>query len=89
MEATLVCKDKPTVFGTAFDREAGFKTESNKILNPVPSLLWGLCVCEGDYNKSFCYPTLGDSKFVVLLKTVFTFNHKTNDAIVSKIDHKF
>jgi len=26
---------------------------------------------------------------LVLLKTVLTFNHKSNDAIVSKIDHTF
>jgi len=57
-----------------------------------------VCVCvyvcvrereRGVYNRSFCHLTLGDSKFVVLLKTVLTFNHKTNDAIVSKIDHTF
>jgi len=48
-----------------------------------------VCVCEGDYNRSLCQPILGDSKFVVLLKTVLTFSHKTNDAIVSKIDHTF
>jgi len=29
MEATYVfCKGKPTVFGTAFDRKQGFKTEN-------------------------------------------------------------
>jgi len=43
--------------------------------------------CERGYN--LCHPTLGDSKFVVLLKTVLTFNHKTNDAIVRKIDYIF
>jgi len=49
------------------------------------------CVCvRGGYNRSFCHPILGDSrKFVVLLKTVLTFNHKTNDAIVIKIDYAF
>jgi len=46
-------------------------------------------VCEGGYNRSLCHPIFGDSKFVVLLKTMFTYNHKTNDAIVSKIDHTF
>jgi len=59
----------------------------------VPSLWWGLFVCvrEGGCNRSLCHPILSDSKFVVLLilKTVLTFNHKTNDAIVSKIDHTF
>jgi len=52
----------------------------------------GLCVCGGGgggYNRSLYHPILGDSKFVVLLKTVLTFNHKTNDLIVSKIDHTF
>jgi len=41
-------------------------------------------------NRSLC-PLLWAtfSKFVVLLKTALTFNHKTNDASVSKIDHKF
>jgi len=33
--------------------------------------------------------TLGDSKSVALLKTVLTFYHRINDAIVSKVDHKF
>jgi len=49
------------------------------------------CVSEGGggYNRSLCHPSLGDIKFVVLLKTVLTFNHKTNDAIVSKIDQTF
>jgi len=47
-----------------------------------------VCVCEGNYNRSVCHPILGDSKLVVLLKTVLTFNHKTNDAIVIKIDLK-
>jgi len=46
-------------------------------------------MCDGGYNRSLCHPILGDSKFIVLLKTVLTFNHKTNDAIVSKIDHTF
>jgi len=82
----VFCKGKPTVFVTAFDREPGFKTECNKISNLMPSLWWGLCVCvrEG-YNISLCHPSLGDCNFVVLLKTVLTFNHKTNDAIVRKI----
>jgi len=31
---------------------------------------------------------MGNSKFVVLLKTVFTFNHKTNDTGVSQTDYK-
>jgi len=44
-----------------------------------------VCVCEVGYNRSLCHPILGDSKFVVLLKTVLTFNHKTNDAIMNKI----
>jgi len=50
-----------------------------------------VCVCvRRVYNRYFCHLILGDSrKFVVLLKTVLTFNHKTNDAIVSKINHKF
>jgi len=50
-----------------------------------------MCVCEGEggYNRSSCHPTLGKVKFVVLLKKVLTFNHKTNDAIVSNIDHTF
>jgi len=46
-----------------------------------------LCVCEGGYNRSLCHPILGDSKFVILLKSVLTFNHKINDVIVSKINH--
>jgi len=37
-----------------------------------------VCVCVmGGYYRSLCHPILGDSKFVVLLKTVFTFNYKT------------
>jgi len=44
-------------------------------------------VCEGGYNRSLCYPIMGDSKCFVLLKTMLTFNHKTNDAIVSKLDY--
>jgi len=46
-----------------------------------------VCVCEGSYNRSLCHPILSDSKFVVLLKTVLTFNHKINDTIMSKFDH--
>jgi len=48
-----------------------------------------VCVCEGGYNRSLCHSILGDSKFIVLLKTVLIFNHKTNDTIVSKIDLAF
>jgi len=48
-----------------------------------------VCVCEKGYNRNSCQPILGDFKFVVLLKTVLTFNHKTNDAIVSKINRTF
>jgi len=45
-----------------------------------------VCMTErGGYNRSLCHPILGD----YLLKTVLTFNHKTYDAIVSKIDHTF
>jgi len=44
---------------------------------------------EVSYNRSLCHPILVDFKFIVLLKTVFTFNHKSNDAIVSKIYHTF
>jgi len=43
----------------------------------------------GGYSRSLGHHILSDSKFVVLLKTVLTFNYKTNDAIVSKIDHTF
>jgi len=88
----VFCKGKSTVFGTAFDREPGFKTD-NLIKYRIQCRHWsGACVCvrgEGSYNRSFCHPILGDSKFVDLLKTVLTFNHKTNDAIVNKIDHTF
>jgi len=49
-----------------------------------------VCACEGaGLQQKLVPPILGDSKFVVLLKTVFTFNHMTSDAIVSKIDHTF
>jgi len=48
-----------------------------------------VCVFEEGYNRSLCHLLLGDSKFVVLLKTVLTFNHKTNDAVVNKIDHTY
>jgi len=49
-----------------------------------------VCMCVwGRYNNSLFHPILGDSKFVILLKTVLTFNHSTNDAIVSKIGHIF
>jgi len=82
----VFCKGKTAVFGTAFDREPGFRTE-NLIKYRIQTVY--VCVCEGGYNRSFCHPILGDTKFVVLLKTVLTFNHKTNDAIVSKIDHIF
>jgi len=41
-----------------------------------------MCVCvKGGYNRSLCHPILGESKFVVLLKTVFTLNRKTNDEL--------
>jgi len=46
-----------------------------------------VCVRSEGYSRSLYYLILGDSKFVVLLKTVLTFDHKTNDTIVSKIDH--
>jgi len=58
----------------------------------VPSLWLNLlCVCMSvrGYNRSLCHPVLGDSKFVVLLETVLTFNQETEDAIVSKINHTF
>jgi len=49
-----------------------------------------VCVCVRGATTEACatlfWATL---KFVVLLKTVLTFNHKTNDAIESKIDHTF
>jgi len=48
-----------------------------------------VCVWEGRLQQKLFYPILGYSKFVVLLKTVLTFNHKTNDTIVSNIDHTF
>jgi len=40
-------------------------------------------------NRSLCPLILEDSKFVALLKTALTFNHKNNDASVSKTDLKF
>jgi len=40
-------------------------------------------------NRNFCPPVLGVSKFVVQLKTVRTFTHKTNGANASKTDHNF
>jgi len=46
--------------------------------------VWG-----GRLQQKLFHPILVDFKFVVLLKTVLTFNHKTNDAIVSKIDRTF
>jgi len=46
-------------------------------------------VCEGGYNRSLCHPVSGDTKFVVLLKIVLTFNHKIRDAILLKIGLTF
>jgi len=49
-----------------------------------------VCVCEGGLQittEAWATLILGDSKFILLLKTVLTFNHKTNDVIVSNIDH--
>jgi len=91
------CFLKSLVFGTAFDREPRFKTE-NLIKYRIQCRHYGgacvcvyvcVCVCvgRGGYNRRLCHPNLGDSKFVVLLKTVLTFNHKTNNVIVSKIYH--
>jgi len=37
------------------------------MVGPVFVCVWG--GGEDGYNKSFCHPILGDSKFVVLLKT--------------------
>jgi len=48
MEATSsFIRVKSTVFGTAFDHELGFKTISNKISNPVPSLYGERGQCGG------------------------------------------
>jgi len=47
MEAIVFCKGKPTVFGTAFDREPGFKTE-NLIKYGIQCRHYGgasVCVC--------------------------------------------
>jgi len=62
---TVFRKGKPTVFGTAFDREPEFKTE-NLIKYRIQCRHYGgACVCEGGYNITLCHPILGDSKFVV------------------------
>jgi len=52
------------------------------VLATVPSL-------RGAGNRSESLHILGDSKFVKLLKTVRSFNHKTNDAGVSKMTSNF
>jgi len=50
-----------------------------------------VCVCMYDEGRQqkLLPPYLGDSKFIVLPKIVLTFNHKTNNTIVNKIDHTF
>jgi len=85
---SLLLRVKPIVFGTALDREPGFKTV-NLIKYWIQCRHYGGACVWGGYNRSLCHPILCNSKFAVLLKTVFTFIHKTNDAIVSKFDHTF
>jgi len=55
MEATVFCNDKPIVFGTAFDREPGFKSE-NLIKYRIQCGYYGgacVCVCEGATTEAF------------------------------------
>jgi len=61
----VFCKGKLTVFGTAFDREPGFKTENQIKCRIQCRHCGGACMCEGSYNRSLCRPILGDSKYVL------------------------
>jgi len=48
--------------------------------NRTEQNLLGLGSWLANRNMYHCTPYFGDSKFVVLLKTVLAFNRKTNDA---------
>jgi len=57
-------------------------------LRPCPLRATGHPVCRAPPNRSLCPLILGDTRFIVLLKTVQTFNHKTNGASISQILNK-
>jgi len=78
---------KPTVLGTAFHHEPGFKAE-NLIKYRI------LCrhyneACGGGATTETCATLFWATLNLLITENSLTFNHKTNDVNVSKIDHKF